>query len=377
MNIWVISPYGTPGSLKNKKTYRVEDKGFDVVWQYDLKNNTIAIGASRIKDPRGKEKEELVEELLAAGWEKNNARRKARELWLFHNEIKEGDLVIARKGIKVILGFGRVVRKNGQISYYSIERGLERTGNKENPHPNFLNVVWLDKEPIHYGFRVFRVVRFGELSKMLTRRGMEIALPEIKQKINMLRNKEAIKDTVKCELAGNMEMEYDGYFLEKKNWKGKELLPVVYERPGWLLNLIKNIEKLMKDSEHKERAHESLVETFYELLGFVRYDEINYRQGRIDIIIEYNNKPLIVNEVKKDWSLSWRDRKALLQAYNYALETGAPFVVLTNGDYYALFDRRKGYSYESQFVGDFKLTQLKMEDLEIIEKLKKENISFG
>ena len=159
------------------------------------------------------------------------------------------------------------------------------------------------------------------------------------------------------------------------SWRNN--FPLIYERSGWLLNLINNVEKLKRDPEHKERAHEFLVETFYELLGFAKYVEIKYRQGRIDISIEYKNKLLIVNEVKKDWSLSWRDKKALLQAYNYALETGTPFVVLTNGDYYAIFDRRKGHSYESQFVGDFKLTKLKIEDLEIIENLKKENISFG
>ena len=38
-------------------------------------------------------------------------------------------------------------------------------------------------------------------------------------------------------------------------------------RPTWILPLIEDIKALKKDTDHQERAHESLVETFYELLG--------------------------------------------------------------------------------------------------------------
>lgn len=154
----------------------------------------------------------------------------------------------------------------------------------------------------------------------------------------------------------------------------KKPLSVIYERPKWLLNLINDIEKLKNDAEHKERAHESLVESFYELLGFAKYTDIKHRQGRIDISIEHQAKKLIVNEVKKDWYLSWKDGKALSQAYHYAHETGVGHVVLTNGDYYAVFDRKKGHSYESQFAGDFRLSKLTKEGLALIDKLKKQNI---
>ena len=155
----------------------------------------------------------------------------------------------------------------------------------------------------------------------------------------------------------------------------KKSLSPTYERPEWLLNLINDIEKLRNDAEHKERAHESLVESFYELLGFAKYTDIKHRQGRIDISIEHQDKKLIVNEVKRNWHLSWKDGKALSQAYHYAHETGVRYVVLTNGDYYAVFDRDKeGRSYESQFVGDFRLSKLTKEGLGLINKLKKQNI---
>lgn len=159
----------------------------------------------------------------------------------------------------------------------------------------------------------------------------------------------------------------------KEEIKGPQL--VTYERPKWLLNLINDIEKLKSDTEHKERAHESLVESFYELLGFEKYTDIKHRQGRIDIVIECENRKMIVNEVKKDWDLSWKDKKTLSQAYNYAHESGARYVVLTNGDYYAVFDRENGHSYESQFVGDFRLSGLKNEHLGLLEILKKEKFT--
>ncbi|MFH1317835.1 MAG: hypothetical protein ABIH71_02320, partial [Candidatus Omnitrophota bacterium] len=162
----------------------------------------------------------------------------------------------------------------------------------------------------------------------------------------------------------------------KHSFEKLESKPVAFLSPEWLGGLIRDINILKEDREHKERAHESLVETFYELLGFSKYTDIKHRQGRIDISVAIDNKILIVNEVKKDWDLSWRNRKALSQAYNYALEIGALYVILTNGDYYAIFDKRQGHSYDSQLVGDFKLTKLREEDLGLIKKLKKENISI-
>ncbi|MBU1062205.1 MAG: type I restriction enzyme HsdR N-terminal domain-containing protein, partial [Candidatus Omnitrophica bacterium] len=160
----------------------------------------------------------------------------------------------------------------------------------------------------------------------------------------------------------------------KVDIKPDETKEIFFERPQWLMSLIDNIELLKQDPGHKERAHESLVESFYELLGFAKYQDIKHRQGRIDISIEHKGKVLIVNEVKKDWHLSHKDNKVLMQAYNYALISGARYVILTNGDYYAIYDRVKGSSYDTQFVGDFRLSELTKEYAILIDKLKKEKI---
>jgi hypothetical protein len=113
------------------------------------------------------------------------------------------------------------------------------------------------------------------------------------------------------------------------------------------------------------------VESFYESLGYIKHDEIKFRQGRIDVCVYNDGNPLIVNEVKRDWNLSSSDRKVLTQAYSYALENDVKFVVITNGDYYGVYDRGQGSSYDANFVGEFRLSNLDDKGVQLIEILKK------
>jgi hypothetical protein len=78
----------------------------------------------------------------------------------------------------------------------------------------------------------------------------------------------------------------------------------LYIIPNNFNKLINNIEVLYIDHEHKERAHESLVQDYFELLGYNKFEEIKYQSGRIDVCIKLNNKVLIVTEVKRDWKLN-------------------------------------------------------------------------
>lgn len=140
-------------------------------------------------------------------------------------------------------------------------------------------------------------------------------------------------------------------------------------------SLIEDIKILTSDRSHKERAHESLVESFFINLGYVKHKDIQYRKGRIDISIVQENKPIIIIEVKREWNLKAKNKiKELKQAYNYALETGTRYIIITNGDYYLFIDRLKGLSYKENIVGEFQLTNLKTDNYTIIQKLKKENI---
>ena len=138
-----------------------------------------------------------------------------------------------------------------------------------------------------------------------------------------------------------------------------------------LAKLDDDIEALKIDREHKERAHEDLVQKFFKLLGYMDHTEIKFQQGRIDISIEMNGKPLIVIEVKKDWSLTKEDKKALQQAFNYSNDVGARFVIVTNGDYYAVYDKSKGWSYNDSFIGEFSVSDFQKIDYQILACLKK------
>ena len=122
-----------------------------------------------------------------------------------------------------------------------------------------------------------------------------------------------------------------------------------------------------------ERDHEALVGDLFQLLGYRLPEEIRFRLGRMDICLLDEQEVLLIGEVKKDWDLSSDPDKALRQAYNYANEQvkGIRYVVITNADYYAVYDRKKGLSYQDSLVGRFRITRLDMEGLAVLETLRK------
>lgn len=148
-----------------------------------------------------------------------------------------------------------------------------------------------------------------------------------------------------------------------------------YVVPDNLNRVISSIRRLRDDPNHQERAHESLVEDFFVALGYEKHKDIKYRQGRVDISVWKGNNLLVIVEVKKDWNLSlYNSPKAVQQAYNYALDQGARWVILTNGDYYAIFDRLKGLSTSSNLIGEFQLTALEEEDAAMIKRMSRDNL---
>jgi len=147
------------------------------------------------------------------------------------------------------------------------------------------------------------------------------------------------------------------------------------EVPSQLKEIINDIEKLKVDSTHQERAHESLIERFFEYLGYERFNDIKFRIGRVDVSISVQGEPIIVVEVKKYWNLNVKkDHDVVLQAYDYALNNGAKFVIISNGDYYAIYDRDNGRTYKDNLKGEFILSNLDKEGLQLINFLKKNNL---
>jgi len=146
------------------------------------------------------------------------------------------------------------------------------------------------------------------------------------------------------------------------------------EPPVWVRKNIEEVLILKNDEGHLERDHEILVVKLFDSLGYSPFKDIKHQRGNIDIRIDKNDRPMIVIEVKADWALSKQNRGAREQAFRYALDSGARYVIVTNGDYYCLYDRKKGLSYEEQFLGDFQLSNLSEEGLQLIEVVKKNNI---
>lgn len=145
--------------------------------------------------------------------------------------------------------------------------------------------------------------------------------------------------------------------------------------PDNLLPVIKSVNHLRLDIGHQERGHESLVEDFFTALGYEKHKDIKFRQGRMDLSLHVGGKVLLIVEVKKDWNLNQYNISGVLQqAYYYALDHGIRYVIVTNGDYYAVYDRLKGLSYSANQIGEFNMTNLKEEDIELIQRLSKENL---
>jgi hypothetical protein len=145
--------------------------------------------------------------------------------------------------------------------------------------------------------------------------------------------------------------------------------------PDYLKEVIKSIQELKSDPKHQERGHESLVEDFFFALGYEKHKNIKYHQGRVDVSLSEGNNLGVIVEVKKDWNLSlYNSPNFVKQAYGYALDQGARWVILTNGDYYAIFDRLKGLSTSSNLVGEFTLTALEEEHVAIIQRISRDKL---
>jgi Holliday junction resolvase-like predicted endonuclease len=174
---------------------------------------------------------------------------------------------------------------------------------------------------------------------------------------------------------GNLEKEVPPYILRLLGvMPSTSQLPPKRIVPEHLKAVINAVEQLRSDPNHKERAHESLVEDFFHALGYQKHRDIKYRQGRVDISLWDKDRVFVIAEVKRDWNLNlYKSSDAVKQAYEYALDQGARWVILTNGDYYAIFDRLKGLSLSSNLIGEFRLTALGESDMDLIQRMSRES----
>ena len=123
---WLIAPFKSkPPEL------------FDKVWQFDLANNVISIGWTRLGDVSKMSREQLSES-VASTYNDNPPQTKTRltnMIWDFYHEIGPGDFVIARRGRKTLAGVGKV----SQSASYAPEK------NPAIDHLHFLEVAWQEQ----------------------------------------------------------------------------------------------------------------------------------------------------------------------------------------------------------------------------------------
>lgn len=134
---WVIAPFES----KNPEA-------FDKVWQFDLAHNVISIGWSQVGDPSQMTIKALADAVALAYPDRPNATKSlfVNMLWSFYNEISLGDVIIARRGRKVLTAVGRVI----QTGFYAPGNN-PYLASPENSHPHFLGVEW-DSQPRNKAF---------------------------------------------------------------------------------------------------------------------------------------------------------------------------------------------------------------------------------
>jgi len=146
---WVIAPYDSR-----------QGEIFDKAWEYDLREGTIAVGWSKLKNISDMTKPELkskFEEIYS-----KEITRDINTLWRFFHEISPNDIIIARRGTKRIIGIGRVIA----AAFYNVDDGKERVAHStEKYYSNFIKVQWDKTEEIYFEQIVFSFYTMYEIDK--------------------------------------------------------------------------------------------------------------------------------------------------------------------------------------------------------------------
>jgi restriction system protein len=131
---------------------------FEKVWQFDLANGLISIGWQNLGDLSHMTRDQLTQVVGSAYADRPQQTKGliANMLWAFYNEIRPGDLVLARRGRKILAAVGEVV-----------EPAVHSPGrNPAHGHQGFLSVRWHD-QPRDKAFPtvVFPMHTLAELSR--------------------------------------------------------------------------------------------------------------------------------------------------------------------------------------------------------------------
>jgi hypothetical protein len=137
------------------------------------------------------------------------------------------------------------------------------------------------------------------------------------------------------------------------------------------------IERIRAISGLSERNSEDVVKDLLQRLGH-HVNTIVFQRGRIDLcIVGKDKKVSAVLEVKRSIASDTERLKALRQAMDYSGQTGAPILVVTDGDRYEIYDRRKGLDFASMLCGRFQLTAFHPDNSRVLDLLKPDALGLA
>ncbi len=154
---------------------------FEKVWQFDLSEQVISIGWSKLGDISAMPRDELADAVSNTFPDKPSQTKGlyTNMLWSFYHEIAPGDYIIARRGRKALAGVGKIT---GAAVYTPGK-------NQHCVHPGFVNVSW-QAEPRNkqYSSIVFPMHTLAEFSEeqfrnVLEGSGSTIVTPEVEPEV--------------------------------------------------------------------------------------------------------------------------------------------------------------------------------------------------
>jgi hypothetical protein len=125
----------------------------------------------------------------------------------------------------------------------------------------------------------------------------------------------------------------------------------------------------------EEEKRQLVAQFFYEVLGYKR-SRVRSEHKHNDVRIhDRRDQPWLVVEVKPLLETERHKRAARRQAFDYAHRLGMQFVVISDGDFYEIFDRCAGHClrYDEMRQGSFHVTALRSRDADLLRLLKAES----
>ncbi len=128
---WIVTPWFGDDYLQT----------FQQVWNFDKENQTLAVGWSKMGNVSKLSYDQMKTRAgrVFPKYKERSRTSIVNSLWQFYREIQVGDIVLARRGRKNIVGIGKVTKR----AYYDSKKGKDRTPKGDNyVFRNFIDVQW-------------------------------------------------------------------------------------------------------------------------------------------------------------------------------------------------------------------------------------------